>query len=314
MSYPGKYYAKILMFGEYSVIYDSMGLTIPFDVYSGSFGFCGKENDVEELQSNKNLSAFHDYLQEIDSTGELVPDIDLLSFGKAIKEGLFFNSDIPQGFGIGSSGAVCAAVYDHFCNHKTILNSDNWDTDIRKLKQQFAQMESYFHGISSGLDPLISYLHEPLHIVGKDNIRPAEKANPVDLDIFLVNTGTKGKTGPLVNLFFDMLRKHSFYKKFNTGFMVSNDNCIQNYLGGETENLYENLTQLSAFTLELFDPMIPEGFKGFWKEGLDNGDYLLKLCGSGGGGFLLGFTREYGRVQKKLSHSGIDIIPLRKAG
>jgi mevalonate kinase len=234
--------------------------------------------------------------------------MDLQRFGEDIRNGLCFDSSIPQGFGVGSSGAVCAAVYDHFCNNKIKLDSKNWERDILILKNQFVQMESFFHGISSGLDPLNCYLHQPLHIVGKDKIRPAEIVSPVDLDIFLVNTGSTGKTGPLVNLFFDKLRNHRFYKKFSSGFMTSNDKCILHYLNGETEKLYENLADLSAHTLGLFDQMIPAGFKGLWQEGLDNGDYLLKLCGSGGGGFLLGFTRNLEKVQQILTERGLDMI------
>jgi mevalonate kinase len=44
--------------------------------------------------------------------------------------------------------------------------------------------------------------------------------------------------------------------------------------------------------LNNFKPMIPEQFHAIWQKGIDTNDYYLKLCGSGGGGYILGFTRH----------------------
>jgi len=35
---------------------------------------------------------------------------------------------------------------------------------------------------------------------------------------------------------------------------------------------------------------IPSSFQNVVKEGINNGDYFLKICGAGGGGFMPGFT------------------------
>ena len=170
-------------------------------------------------------------------------------------------------------------------------------------------MESYFHGTSSGLDPLICYLNEPLHIEGKKIISPTAAKRPSGLGIFLIDTGRTSKTNPLVNLFFDKMRHHSFYKKFNNGFLPANDECILSYLAGETELFCKNIDRLSAFTLELFDQMIPEDFHEAWRLGLQTKKFSLKLCGSGGGGFLLGFTRDLNETDKLLQKAGCQIIP-----
>ena len=37
---------------------------------------------------------------------------------KYIDETIFFDSSIPQGFGLGSSGALVAGVYDNYANKK----------------------------------------------------------------------------------------------------------------------------------------------------------------------------------------------------
>jgi mevalonate kinase len=38
--------------------------------------------------------------------------------------------------------------------------------------------------------------------------------------------------------------------------------------------------------------MIPPTFQEIWMRGIYTGMYALKLCGSGGGGMLLGFTNN----------------------
>ena len=42
----------------------------------------------------------------------------------------------------------------------------------------------------------------------------------------------------------------------------------------------------------MFSQMIPKNFKRIWKEGFNTNKYYLKLCGAGGGGYLLGFCKK----------------------
>jgi mevalonate kinase len=50
---------------------------------------------------------------------------------------------------------------------------------------------------------------------------------------------------------------------------------------------------VSQMQLKLFRPMIPKSIQLLFEEGITNNDYLLKLCGSGGGGFMLGFSNSH---------------------
>jgi mevalonate kinase len=54
--------------------------------------------------------------------------------------------------------------------------------------------------------------------------------------------------------------------------------------------------------------MIPEGFKEVWKYGIESGDYYLKLCGSGGGGYILGFTKDYENAKVQLKNYELELV------
>src|SRR5690242_20746449 len=51
-------------------------------------------------------------------SGNLPCDLDLAALENDLNKGLYFDSSIPQGFGVGSSGALVAAIYDQYCKNK----------------------------------------------------------------------------------------------------------------------------------------------------------------------------------------------------
>ena len=67
---------------------------------------------------------------------------------------------------------------------------------------------------------------------------------------------------------------------------------------------------ISLFQHRFFPEAIPLSFKNIWLEGLAGNDYKLKLCGAGGGGFILGFTKNLNLTKEILAKSGFQIIPL----
>ena len=308
------FYAKIMLFGEYGVICNSMALTIPYAHFKGEMGFINDEKYTEydfAVESNNSLKTFAGYLRELQDKGELSFKADLGRFESDIRDGLYFESSIPQGYGIGSSGALCAAVYHEYSingiQQKRFLNTD----DIIGLKKVFSQMESFFHGVSSGLDPLLCYIKYPLLIKDKEHIQtvgiPRNRFNNNGA-IFLINTGKVGKTGPLVSTFFESCENEDFQNKIDEIFIPTNDSCINALLNGEMSSFFSSLYRLSEFQYEHFKPMIPGGYEEIWKEGLDSGNYNLKLCGSGGGGFLLGITENYPVARTYLRDRGVEPI------
>jgi mevalonate kinase len=303
------FYAKILLFGEYGIIKDAMGLSIPYNFYKGAF----KRSEILEdssARSNESLRKFLTHLRRLEEQNELLVQLNLDAFESDLNQGLYFDSSIPQGFGVGSSGALVAAIYDRYAVNKISTEENLNRENLIALKQIFSQMESYFHGRSSGIDPTICYLNLPLLIRSKDDLGTVEipAFNSGKGAIFLLNSGQPGETQPMVSIFMEKLKEEGFRVMLKDQFTKYNDACIKSFLKGDIKPLFSNLKKLSHLLLENFTPMIPDNFHELWKKGIDSNAYYLKLCGSGGGGFILGFTRDFEEAEKLLSNHKPEVI------
>ena len=54
---------------------------------------------------------------------QLTIDFDIDAFKQDVENGMYFQSSIPQGFGVGSSGALVAAVYGKYTKNKITIDS-----------------------------------------------------------------------------------------------------------------------------------------------------------------------------------------------
>ena len=304
------FYSKILLFGEYGIIQDSKGLSIPYNFYNGALK--SDENPTEEAKrSNQSLVKFVAYLKQLQTEQpELVTfNIDVLQ--SDVNGGMYFDSSIPQGYGVGSSGALVAAIYDKYATNKITVLENLTREKLLQLKSIFSNMESFFHGKSSGLDPLNSYLSLPILINSKDNIEaagiPSQSATGKGA-VFLLDSGIVGETAPMVNIFMENLKDQGFRNMLKSQFIKYTDSCVENFLQGDIKSLFKNTKELSKVVLSNFKPMIPEQFHQIWQNGIETNDYYLKLCGSGGGGYILGFTEDFEKAKKSLKDYKLEMV------
>ncbi len=298
------FYSKILLFGEYGIIEDSKGLSIPYNFYKGALKIPKKIN-ASSKSSNKILIDFSEYLNSKKIK------LDLHKFRSDLDKGLYFDSSIPKGYGIGSSGALVAAIYDKYAFEKITVLENLTREKLLRLKNIFSIMESFFHGKSSGLDPLNSYLSIPILINSQKDIKvtgiPSQKTIGNGA-VFLMDSGKTGSTAPMVNIFMEKMKKDGFRKIINEKFIKHTNSCVDNFLKGDLRSLFNNTKKLSKIVLDNFKPMIPQEFHSIWKRGIDNNSYFLKLCGSGGGGYILGFTENFEEAKRQLKHHKLEVV------
>ncbi|MDP5062513.1 MAG: mevalonate kinase [Maribacter sp.] len=304
------FYSKILLFGEYGIIKDSKGLSIPYNFYKGALK-SDSNSSVEATKSNKSLEAFTDYLENLTIKHPKLVSFDLELLKTDVAEGMYFDSSIPQGYGVGSSGALVAAIYDKYAQDKITVLENLTREKLLKLKTIFGKMESFFHGKSSGLDPLNSYLSLPILINSKDNIEstsiPSQNADGKGA-VFLLDSGIIGETAPMVQIFMEQMKNDGFRKMLKNQFIKHTDACVEDFVNGNIQSLFGNLKQLSHVVLDNFKPMIPAKFHALWKNGIDTNDYYLKLCGSGGGGYILGFTEDFEKAKSALKDYKLEVV------
>ena len=300
------FYAKILLFGEYGIIKDSKGLAIPYNTYQGALKKA-KSLTSKTKESNKNLLKFYTYLASLES--DLV-HFNLVEFKHDIDQGMYFDSSIPQGYGVGSSGALVASIYDKYADDKITVLENLTRDKLLKLKGIFSLMESFFHGKSSGLDPLNSYLSIPILINSKDNLEatgiPSQKEGKGA--VFLLDSEIIGETEPMVNIFMNKMKNEGFRKMIDEDFAKCTDACIDDFLHGNIKSLFGNVKNLSKIVLDNFKPMIPQRFHTIWQKGIESNDYYLKLCGSGGGGYILGFTEDFSKTKTILKDYKLELV------
>lgn len=304
------FYSKILLFGEYGIIKDSKGLSIPYNFYNGALKLDGNTS-AEAIRSNENLNRFAAHLASLQTEQPELVQFDLAALKADIAQGMYFDSSIPQGYGVGSSGALVAAVYDKYAKNKITVLENLTREKLLQLKKIFGQMESFFHGKSSGLDPLNSYLSIPILINSQDNIEatgiPTQSLTGKGA-VFLLDSGIVGETAPMVNIFMENLKDQGFRSMLKNQFVKYTDACVENFLGGDLKSLFSNTKKLSKVVLNHFKPMIPEEFHGIWQKGIDTNDYYLKLCGSGGGGYILGFTEDWEKAKAALKDYKLEVV------
>lgn len=304
------FYSKILLFGEYGIIKDSKGLSIPYNFYNGALKIEDQPSDVA-IRSNKALRDFYTHLQQLNHEQPSLVSFDLEKLNEDIEAGMYFDSSIPQGYGVGSSGALVAAIYDKYAFKKITVLENLEKSKLIKLKEIFAAMESFFHGKSSGLDPLNSYLSLPILINSKENIEPAgipSQTQDGKGGVFLLDSGIVGETAPMVNIFMENMKQDVFRKMIKDKFIKHTDACVENFLIGDFKSLFSNVKQLSNVVFDNFKPMIPEQFHTLWKHGIDTNAYYLKLCGSGGGGYMLGFTEDIEKAKQVLDGHKMEVV------
>jgi mevalonate kinase len=280
--------AKVLLFGEYTILNGSKALAIPYPELQGHWSFEKISSEAREL-SRESLARF---LKEHKSSA-----IDWNHLIEDFEKGLWFDSSIPHGYGLGSSGAFIAALFERYGDKS--LSHD-------QIREGLARLEDFFHGSSSGIDPFVSFINKPLLIHSFKEVEILEKK--LDLSgFFLLNTGKARQTAPLVKTYQEKMKDPEFKKGCADILSRDVNLAIEGIVTGKNDNTFHHMWHISKFQWDFFPEMIPTSMRGLWTKGLESGEYALKLCGAGGGGFLLGHSKKKSPGELKDMSSSFEL-------
>jgi mevalonate kinase len=276
------YPSKVLLFGEYTIIQGSAALAVPYYRYRTFWSDAGFPVDFElslpQVQCQAGLWRIYEELEQ-----KKLGILNLPLLKKALEEGLWLVSNSPIGYGLGSSGAVCAALYDRFA---LLPNAD-----LIQLQQILAALEGSFHGKSSGVDPLVSLKKQPLWVHPNGLVQPTALANLSEVSVFLLDSQHPRVSTPLIEFFVQQSKQDRFLQDFVAPVSEAVDCAIAAWQKDNAPALLESVALISEKQLAYLSPMVLSQWRALWKKGLETGAFYLKICGAGGGGFLLGFAR-----------------------
>ena len=269
--------SKILLFGEYGIMHNSDALSIPYKKFNGFLSISDSLTEDQKI-SNRNIEYLYDYIIQDKYLSSIINSNNLK---EEINLGLYFDSNIPIGSGLGSSGALVSSIISRYS--KVDLKSFS-NSEIKKI---MSLVESKFHGNSSGFDPAVSYFNKPM-LYSNQKIKLIERIAFKDFKVYIIDSQIDSSTKKMIKVFEDKISNSEFRLFFNSKFINNTNQCIDHLIN--TSKLFrDSVKELSNDTLHNFQEMIPEKLKNKWKEGIKNDSYYMKLCGSGGGGFFLAY-------------------------
>lgn len=290
------YSGKLLLFGEYTVLHGSAAIAIPLKNKYGKWAY-------DKYASQQGLRKLKSYLHGLYAKGE-VDDIDFDLLERDMTRGIHFDSSIPTGYGAGSSGAVVAAFYDRYVQKNR--------TTLVELKKKLGLIESCFHGSSSGTDPLVSYINEPLLIHPDGDIEllgGRDRSHLLD-SVYIIDSGLPRETSPLVSAYKKTREQSEVFLQLTDALGNLANEAIVAYIE-DNENLFTStVKKLSQAQYECLPMLIPDDIAEMWSAGLESGAYSLKLCGAGGGGFFLAHVHDHSRSKGLLTRTGVTPLKL----
>jgi len=282
------YPSKLLLFGEYTVINGSQALAVPITHWKGEW----VEGESKIIEEEAPLLSYVDWLKKNDiisaaSAAHIINDAE---------EGWTYEADIPIGYGLGSSGAFVAALYDRYITKE---NSASPLSDLLML----SRMEGYFHGSSSGMDPMVSFSGEAVYKNDSGLFQSVKDHGwPEGYQVYLLDSGVERSTGPLVQIYKELLRDPEFKLKIERELVPVVEHAIHFYLSGSGQMLEDCLSIISQFQREYFSMLIPDLVKEKWDELTELPGVYVKFCGAGGGGYfqVISTTTQTSTILRKL--------------
>lgn len=270
--------AKLLLFGEHTVLHGSRAYAVPLRRFTARLTTDGTQASL--------FAAWHAYAV---SRPALAAALDLDAWSAAVPT-LGIDSDIPRGYGLGSSGSLTALVWERFA-------SAPLDADHARLRGLLGELEGFFHGTSSGLDPLVCHLRCPV-VVGSGGSAVALPQNEPTLPQptsggrwFLYDSGHRRDGGAAIARFSESCQREAWRRDVLDPMWAQVDALVDYAaLRSRPSEAVAAMRTLSRLQLNHLGFLIPGHVQPDWSRWLAEDHAYLKLCGAGGGGYFLGYA------------------------
>lgn len=261
------YPSKLLLFGEYTVLHGTQALAVPFHAWSGRW--------VMMPHSSPDNPGFISYARWLHREGFMTED-HLDRMLEEHRQGWRYDANIPVGYGLGSSGAYVAAIFSRYL-----------DTGTVTPRVTMARMEAYFHGSSSGMDPLVAWFGKAVYKDEQGEFRLIEDPGwPAGTYVYLLDSQISRSTEPLVKAYNEKRKDQEFVRSVELDLSPMVEFAIHAYLAKATAPLLEAVARISLFQRRHFIPLIPPEIRRRWDTLATDPGVYVKLCGAGGGGFF----------------------------
>lgn len=282
--------AKLLLLGEHTVLHGGDALAVPLP----QFGARWSVSAPTESQPFPRWAAYaKTAVTPAEGQAPMATWLDVDRFA-AEASVLTVDSTIPRDYGLGSSGALTALVYARYRREPA-------DPPLPQLRRRLGQLESFFHGRSSGLDPLVCYRRTGVHVRADGAV--ATLAPPrlaTERGRWFLLDARQPKAGhAAIARFRASAQEAGFRQNFLRPARTLTAELIAELSSGPQEpgeGWVRGLRQLSALQLAYLPWLIPEAVAAAWRRLLDADAAYVKLCGAGGGGYFLGWAPAGGEL------------------
>ena len=268
--------AKLLVFGEHTVLHGSRAYAVPLRRF-GAYLRLGEGPSA----ASETFLAWHRYAAARPGLAEA---LDLGAWAREAPR-LTLASDIPRGYGVGSSGALTALAYRRYAYAKTAPS-----------REVLAALEGFFHGSSSGLDPLVSLLDAPVIVRPGGQVAHVPEGAALLPRLtpagrwFLLDSGGPRAGGEAIAGFGERCADDRWRREALAPMVARVDALVAGAAAGASEGLAAQFRELSALQVGHVGFLVPDGVARWWRRWLAGDAAWLKLCGAGGGGFFLGYA------------------------
>ena len=113
-----------------------------------------------------------------------------------------------------------------------------------------------------------------------------------------MDSGREREAGPLVDRFVQQFQSDTKWRsRIQNDWMAASNACLDYLMGQRHSDFGEHFSQLSDWQASLSPWLIPDAIRSIWQ-----GDsYRLKICGAGGGGFMLGYSSDWEQTRAALA-------------